>query len=59
MISKMQHPTSKHAVARSIIELNNPKIEVFEVVSGDDVRAVTKAIERHGRAGAISVIVIR
>ena len=59
MISSIVTPTNKHSLARSIIALQNPKIEVFEVLSVDDVKAVNKALERYSRQGSLSVIVIR
>jgi hypothetical protein len=59
MISNVQKPTNKHSLARSIIALQNPKIEVFKVLSVDDVKAVNKALDRYSRQGSVSVIVIR
>ena len=59
MISSIIQPTNKHSLARSIIALQNPKIEVFEVLSVDDVKAVNKALDRYSRQGVVSVIVIR
>ena len=59
MISSIVQPTTKHSLARSIIALQNPKIEVFEVLSVDDVKAVNKALDRYSRQGTVSVIVIR
>ena len=59
MISNIQKPSNKHSLARSIIALQNPKLEVFEVMSVDDVKAVNKALDRYSRQGTVSVIVIR
>jgi hypothetical protein len=59
MISSITKPTNKHSLARSIIALQNPKLEVFEVLSVDDVKAVNKALDRYSRQGVVSVIVIR
>ena len=59
MISSITKPTNKHSLARSIIALKNPKLEVFEVLSVDDVKAVNKALDRYSRQGTVSVIVIR
>ena len=59
MISSIITPTNKHSLARSIIALQNPKFEVFEILSVDDVKAVNKALDRHSRQGTVSVIVIR
>mgnify|MGYP000890443996 FL=1 len=59
MISNIQKPSNKHSLARSIIALQNPKLEVFEVLSVDDVKAVSKALDRYSRQGTVSVIVIR
>jgi hypothetical protein len=59
MISNIQKPSNKHSLARSIIALQNPKLEVFEVLSAEDVRAVNKALDRYSRQGSLSVIVIR
>ena len=59
MISNIQKPSNKHSLARSIIALQNPKLEVFEVLSVDDVKAVNKALDRYSRQGVVSVIVIR
>lgn len=50
---------NKHSLARSIIALQNPKLEVFEVLSAEDVKTVNKALERYNRQGSLSVIVIR
>ena len=46
MISSITKPTNKHSLARSIIALQNPKLEVFEVMSVDDVKAVNKALDK-------------
>ena len=59
MMSSIITPTNKHSLARSIIALQNPKLEVFEVLSVDDVKAVNKALDRYSRQGTVSVIVIR
>ena len=59
MISSITKPTNKHSLARSIIALQNPKLEVFEVLSAEDVKSVNKALERYSRQGSLSVIVIR
>ena len=59
MISSIITPTNKHSLARSFIALQNPKLEVFEVLSVDDVKAVNKALDRYSRQGTVSVIVIR
>ena len=59
MISSITKPTNKHSLARSIIALQNPKLEVFEVMSVDDVKTVKKALDRYSRQGTVSVIVIR
>ena len=59
MISSIIQPTNKHSLARSIIALQNPKLEVFEVLSAEDVKTVNKALERYSRQGSLSVIVIR
>ena len=59
MISNIKKPSNKHSLARSIIALQNPKLEVFEVLSAEDVRAVNKALDRYSRQGSLSVIVIR
>ena len=59
MISNIQKPSNKHSLARSIIALQNPKLEVFEVLSVDDVKAVNKALDRYSRQGTVSVILIR
>ena len=59
MISNIQKPSNKHSLARSIIALQNPKLEVFEVLSVDDVKTVHKALDRYSRQGTVSVIVIR
>ena len=59
MISNIKKPSNKHSLARSIIALQNPKLEVFEILSVDDVKAVNKALDRYSRQGTVSVIVIR
>ena len=59
MISNIQKPSNKHSLARSIIALQNPKLEVFEVLSAEDVKTVNKVLERYSRQGSLSVIVIR
>lgn len=59
MISSIITPTNKHSLARSIIALQNPKLEVFEILSAEDVKTVNKALERYSRQGSLSVIVIR
>ena len=59
MISSIITPTNKHSLARSIIALQNPKLEVFEVLSVDDVKTVNKVLDRYSRQGIVSVIVIR
>ena len=59
MISSIVTPTNKHSLARSIIALQNPQFEVFEVLSVDDVKAVNKALDRYIRQGTVSVIMIR
>ncbi len=59
MISNIQKPSNKHSLARSILALQNPKLEVFEVLSADDVKTVNKALDRYSRQSALSVIVIR
>lgn len=59
MISNVQKPSNKHSLARSIIALQNPKLEVFEVLSAEDVKSVNKALDRYSRQGSFSVIVIR
>jgi hypothetical protein len=59
MISSIHKPSNKHSLARSIIALQNPKLEVFEVLSADDVKTLNKALERYSRQGSLSVIVIR
>jgi hypothetical protein len=59
MISSIKQPTNKHSLARSIIALQNPKLEVFEVLSAEDVKTLNKALERYSRQGSLSVIVIR
>ena len=59
MISNIQGPSTKHALTRAILALQNPKIEVFEVVSVDDVKVVNKALDRYSRQGAVSVVLIR
>ena len=59
MISNIQKPSNKHSLARSIIALQNPKLEVFEVLSAEDVKTINKALERYSRHGSLSVIVIR
>jgi hypothetical protein len=42
MISNIQKPSNKHSLARSIIALQNPKLEVFEVLSAEDVKTVNR-----------------
>ena len=59
MISNIITPTNKHSLARSIIALQNPKLEVFEILSVDDVKTFNKALNRYSRQGTVSVIVIR
>jgi hypothetical protein len=59
MISNIKKPSNKHSLARSIIALQNPKLEVFEVLSAEDVKTVYKALDRYSRQGSLSVIVIR
>ncbi len=59
MISSIQKPSSKHSLARSILALQNPKLEVFEVLSAEDVKTVNKAVDRYSRQSPLSVIVIR
>ena len=55
----MSPEPNKHSLARSIIALQNPKLEVFEVLSAEDVKTVNKALDRYSRQGSLSVIVIR
>ena len=49
MISNIIQHTNKHSLARSIIALQNPKLEVFEVLSVDDVKE--RLINDFGFAG--------
>lgn len=59
MISNLQKPNSKHSLSRSIMALQNPKLEVFEVLSFEDVKAVNKALDRYSRQAPLSVIIVR
>lgn len=59
MISNLQKPNSKYSLSRSIMALQNPKLEVFKVLSADDVKAVNKALDRYRRQAPFSVIIVR
>lgn len=59
MISQLKRPTTKYELARAVSALQNPKIEVFEVVSSADVREVQKALDRYDKAGPYTVVLVR
>ena len=41
MIATLKPPKNKHELARAILSLKNPKIEVIEILSAKDKQQVT------------------
>jgi hypothetical protein len=59
MIATLKPPKNKHELARAILSLKNPKIDVFEVLSINDKQQVTRLLDQHARRGPVTVILLR
>ena len=59
MIATLKPPKNKHELARAILSLKNPKIDVFEVLSINDKQQVTRLLTQHARRGPVTVILLR
>ena len=59
MIATLKPPKNKHELARAILSLKNPKIEVIEILSAKDKQQVTRLLDQHARRGPVTVILLR
>ena len=59
MIATLKPPKNKHELAKAILSLNNPKIDVLEVLSINDKPQVTRLLDQHARRGPVTVILLR
>ena len=59
MIATLKPPKNKHELAKAILSLKNPKIEVLEVLSINDKPQVTSLLDQHARRGPVIVILLR
>ena len=59
MIATLKPPKNKHELARAILSLKNPKIDVLEVLSINDKQQVTRLLTQHARRGPVTVILLR
>ena len=59
MIATLKPPKNKHELAKVILSLKNPKIDVLEVLSINDKPQVTRSLDQHARRGPVTVILLR
>ena len=59
MIATLKPPKNKHELAKAILSLKNPKIDVLEVLSINDKPPVTRLFDQHARRGPVTVILLR
>ena len=59
MIATLKPPKNKHELARAILSLKNPKIDVLEVLSINEKPPVTRLLDQHARRGPVTVILLR
>jgi hypothetical protein len=59
MIATLKPPKNKHELAKAILSLKNPKIDVLEVLSINDKPQVTRLLDQHARRGPVTVILLR
>ena len=59
MIVTLKPPKNKHELAKAILSLKNPKIDVLEVLSINDKPQVTRLLDQHARRGPVTVILLR
>ena len=59
MISLQTAPRNKNELIKSIQQLNNPVIEVIEVLDRNQKSQITKSFDAHIMKGPFSVIILR
>ena len=59
MIATLKPPQNRHELAKAILSLKNPKIDVLEVLSINDKPQVTRLLDQHARRGPVTVILLR
>ena len=59
MIATLKPPKNKHELAKAILSLKNPKIDVLEVLSINEKPPVTRLLDKHARRGPVTVILLR
>lgn len=59
MISSLSSPSSKYDLSRSILKLQNPKIETHEILETKDLQKLDKRLKELNRTSQLSVVIIR
>lgn len=59
MISSLSSPRSKYDLSRSILKLQNPKIETHEILDTKDFQKLDKRLKELNRTSQLSVVIIR
>ncbi|APO87934.1 hypothetical protein A9199_12105 [Donghicola sp. JL3646] len=59
MISSLSSPSSKYDLSRSILKLQNPKIETHEILDTKDLQKLDRRLKELNRTSQLSVVIIR
>ena len=59
MISNISNPSSKYDLSRSILKLQNPKIETHEILEPKDLQKLDRRLKELSRSSQLSIVVIR
>ena len=59
MISSLSSPSSKYDLSRSILKLQNPKIETHEILETKDLQKLDRRLRELSRNSQLSVVIIR
>lgn len=59
MISSLSSPSSKYDLSRSIMKLQNPKIETHEILETKDLQKLDRRLRELSRNSQLSVVIIR
>lgn len=59
MISSLSSPSSKYDLSRSILKLQNPKIETHEILDTKDLQRLDRRLRELNRTSQLSVVIIR
>lgn len=59
MISTISSPSSKYDLSRSILKLQNPKIETHEILEPKDLQKLERRLKELSRSSQLSIVIIR